>query len=356
MKIRYSITSVLMGLICLTLADLAWSKEAAPCDWDGNLGFWTPNIAMGVVRVPADNPHVEKGEGLTDWIEVNQDVVCTSEAEIEILSEYSDGYFVEVEVDGKKYASVDGAEDGLNPLGVGAITEFEILGKTVALSKLDGTVVGKVHLPQGRTSVKARARLVGLGLTVPEGQAMLRLGAIPAAILRIEGAGGAAMIYAAQAAAEVVYQKASCTPSGLTQTISLGSFATASAPSVGGMWSNSSEVAFTLSCPQTTKGITARAVFTDVSNPTGGSDSLELTGLGSATGVALKLLKPDGQPVTFGPESIDPSVTHSVELFKTAPNQQEVKSVKFDAVLYRTAADITPGRISASALVTLSYE
>ncbi|WP_181393139.1 fimbrial protein [Stenotrophomonas sp. HMWF023] len=352
--------------LALALAGLFQSQSAqAACEFlehqPGETNWSNPAFNIGVVRINPDNPTPALGEPLTDWMAISGVLRCTAPETRSMVgnSAGNQTYYV-VTVDGQRYASLDQA--GTGAIGVGAIVEVTIGGIVVPVTSLEfysGSFLGNIDLPAGDTPFETRYRLVGLGKTLKEGASSFHPAIVPRLGLNRQGGGPLpdTLTIGGALNAQIAYSVASCTPSGINQSVAFDSVSVGSAPGLDQPWPQEKDFGFTLDCPASTSGINVHALFTDNATPANLSDSLTLTGPEIPAGVALKLFREDGTtPITFGDESADVNAPGAFPLFTSNVAGETAKPVSFKARLYQSGQTVGEGEINAAARVTLSYD
>ncbi|WP_157647961.1 fimbrial protein [Burkholderia ubonensis] len=139
----------------------------------------------------------------------------------------------------------------------------------------------------------------------------------------------------------------------LPSEVSLPSVVLYSLKEIGATSSGSASFSVGLKCDA---NVSAYATMTDISNPANTGNVLGLSGDSGATGVGLQLFR-NGQSTAlgFGPDS---SVlgTKNQWLVGTASSSGSTFTIPFVVRYVKTAAEITPGSVSARSSITFSYQ
>lgn len=139
----------------------------------------------------------------------------------------------------------------------------------------------------------------------------------------------------------------------LPSEVSLPSVVLYSLKEIGATSSGSASFSVGLKCDA---NVSAYATMTDISNPANTGNILGLSGDSGATGVGLQLFR-NGQSTAlgFGPDSSVLGTTNQW-LVGTASSSGSTFTIPFVVRYVKTAAEITPGSVSARSSITFSYQ
>jgi type 1 fimbria pilin len=130
-------------------------------------------------------------------------------------------------------------------------------------------------------------------------------------------------------------------------SVTLPKVSTTSLSSVG-QTSGDTRFNIGLSCQS---GANVYVTLTDATTPTNTTSLLSLKLSSTAAGVNLRILKSDGNPVSFGPDSAVAGTTNQWLVGASA----SVNDIPLTVQYYRAAA-LTPGTVNAAATFTMSYQ
>ncbi|MFK2891035.1 fimbrial protein [Dyella flagellata] len=103
-------------------------------------------------------------------------------------------------------------------------------------------------------------------------------------------------------------------------------------------------------------GVALYATMSDVTDRSNRSDTLNLTGNSTATGVKLRIYREGERPVSYGPDSTAPGNSNQWKVGGSSTTQATNYSLPFEARYVKTEGNITPGKVQAQASITFSYQ
>lgn len=190
-------------------------------------------------------------------------------------------------------------------------------------------------------------RLASGKYTIPAG---LKLGTIGITSTKPGFTPGTLPVYAGGGSVTFTIRACKAT---LPSEVSLPSVVLYSLKEIGATSSGSASFSVGLKCDA---NVSAYATMTDISNPANTGNILGLSGDSGATGVGLQLFR-NGQSTAlgFGPDSSVLGTTNQW-LVGTASSSGSTFTIPFVVRYVKTAAEITPGSVSARSSITFSYQ
>ncbi|WMD22942.1 fimbrial protein [Achromobacter seleniivolatilans] len=118
-----------------------------------------------------------------------------------------------------------------------------------------------------------------------------------------------------------------------------------------GSTAGSAPIPLAVNCPNTTSKVFV--TLTDNVSPTNVSSTLSTKSDSTASGVKLQILDPQGNPVSFGPDSAQAGNTNQWLAGQAVSGHM---SIPLTVRYVQTAATITPGTVNSVATFTMSYQ
>lgn len=104
------------------------------------------------------------------------------------------------------------------------------------------------------------------------------------------------------------------------------------------------------------KGVTPFAVITDATDSSNTSSELTLDTNSTAKGIKVRLYRDGNKIVYYGPQSREAGALNQFQFGSIAETDNASRSIVLSGRYYQTEEKITPGRVSAKAIITFSYQ